>query len=344
MEDRKFRFVQAGCGGMGKNWLKLARECGQYELVGLVDIDTERATAIGAEYGIAPSAVFRDIREALEKTSPDVVFDVTVPEAHASIVIPALEYGCHVLGEKPMSDRIDDARKMVAAAEKSGRLYAVTQTQRNRQALQALAEFCGSGKIGTIEELHLDFFIGAHFGGFRDAMADVLLMDMSIHHFDAARAVSGKDAVSVWCQSWSPKRSWYSGDGNAIAVFEMTDDVVFSYRGSWCAEGVNTGWHCNWRIVGSKGSVVWTGGDTFQAERVADMNQQKFIRDAEPLAITVNKDRPEAHLGYLLEFAHCLRTGSTPQTIASDNIKSLEMVFAAVQSAHTGTRVQCADL
>jgi predicted dehydrogenase len=46
------------------------------------------------------------------------------------------------------------------------------------------------------------------------------------------------------------------------------------------------------------------------------------------------------HDGLMREFVDCLATGKTPETICSDNIKSLAMVFAAIESAETGQRVE----
>ena len=60
-----------------------------------------------------------------------------------------------------------------------------------------------------------DFFIGAHFGGFRDEMAHVLLLDMAIHTFDQARKILGADPVSVYCHEFNPAGSWYAGASSA---------------------------------------------------------------------------------------------------------------------------------
>jgi len=45
-----------------------------------------------------------------------------------------------------------------------------------------------------------------------------------------------------------------------MAIFEMSNGVVFNYRGRWCAEGLNTPWECTWRAVGEKGTALWDGG------------------------------------------------------------------------------------
>ena len=332
------RTVQVGCGGMAQRWAKLACQLDEYQIVGLVDINREAAERTAEHHGFAPDVIFDTLKKALAATKPDVVFDVTVPEAHHKVVIPALRAGCHVLGEKPMSDSMARARRMVEAAEQAGRYYAITQTQRNVPAIRDFAAFCQGGAIGRIEEVHCDFFIGAHFGGFRDRMADVLLKDMAIHHFDAARRLTGADAHRVQCISYNPPRSWFEGDASAFALFEMDHDIVYTYRGSWCAEGINTTWGCHWRVIGSEGTAEWNGSDVMAAQRLRDPQQAAFIRDLEDILVPRHETAPGAHEGYMLDFARCVREGRTPETHCTDNIRSLAMVLAAVKSARTGRR------
>ena len=78
-----------------------------------------------------------------------------------------------------------------------------------------------SGAVGPLTTVNCDFYIGAHFGGFRDRMEHVLLLDMAIHTFDQARFIMGADPVSVYCNEWNPAGSWYDHDASAIAIFEM---------------------------------------------------------------------------------------------------------------------------
>ncbi len=208
------------------------------------------------------------ISSPLDRFGPDVVFDCTVPSAHHSVTLVALAHGSHVMGEKPLADTLDRAREMVAAAKASGLLFAVMQNRRYDANIRRLRAFLESGMIGRITTANCDFYIGAHFGGFRDSMPHVLLVDMAIHTFDAARFITGTNAVSVYCKEWNPPGSWYDRDASAVAVFQMTDDVVYTYRGSWCAEGLNTTWESRWHIVGESGSVMWDGADGFRAEVV----------------------------------------------------------------------------
>jgi predicted dehydrogenase len=196
------------------------------------------------------------------------------------------------------------------------------------------------GGIGAVEEVHADFFIGAHFGGFRDEMAFPLILDMSIHTFDASRFLSGADPVSVTCHAWNPKRSWYKGDASAVAVFEFTKGIVFSYRGSWCAEGLHTPWNSHWRIVGSKGCATWDGAETLKAQSVKKGGKHGFFSEMEDVPVPPLAMEHTGHGALMREFVTAVRTGKKPETASEDNIKSLAMVMAAVESAKTGKRVK----
>ena len=334
--DKRVRAVLAGCGAISRAWLGPILERGDVEMAGLVDLDEERARSLAQECKLDGALVGSDLEKILVRATPDVVFDCTVPEAHVEVTLKALAHGCHVLGEKPMADSMANARKMVAAAQRANRVYAVIQNRRYTPQVRALRAFLETGAIGRITTVHSDFFIGAHFGGFRDRMEHVLLLDMAIHTFDSARLLSGADGVSVLCHEWNPAGSWYDHEASAVAVFRMTGDVVYCYRGSWCAEGLNTSWECDWRIIGTKGSVTWDGGDGFRAQQVAAPSGFiSALRDVE-VPVEGGAARPTGHAGVIDAFLEALRAGATPETICTDNIRSLAMVHAAVESATTG--------
>jgi predicted dehydrogenase len=228
---------------------------------------------------------------------------------------------------------MDSAREIVAAAERADKLFAVIQNRRYHPSIRRLSRFLRIGTLGQITTVNSDFYIGAHFGGFRDHMEHVLLVDMAIHTFDTARLISGADPVSVYCREWNPAASWYDHDASAVAIFEMSNGIVYTYRGSWCAEGVNTSWECDWRVIGAKGSITWDGGEGFAAQVVAKTGG--FFSEWDDLEIPPlhPEDRIGAHAGQIADFVDCVRTGRIPETTGSDNIKSLAMVFGAVESA-----------
>jgi predicted dehydrogenase len=330
------RAVLAGCGGMSAAWLKAARETPGLQIVGLVDINEEAARKRAAEFELGDAEVGTDLAALLDRTRPDAVFDCTIPEAHVQVTLEALRHGCHVLGEKPLADSMENARKMVAAAREAGKIYAVIQNRRYDPRIRRLRHFLESGAVGPVTTVNSDFYIGAHFGGFRDRMEHVLLLDMAIHTFDAARYITGADPVSVYCKEWNPPGSWYDHDASAVAIFEMTGGLVYTYRGSWCAEGLNSSWEADWRVVGRRGSLTWDGGSDFRAQSVAEAGG--FRSTVQDLAVPPYEEpgKSGGHVGLMREFVQCIRSGTAPETVCADNIKSLAMVFGAIESAAQG--------
>lgn len=336
------RVVLAGCGGMSGAWLGAAKGIPDLEIVGLVDIREEAARKRAADFELPNAVINTDLKDALDQLSPDVVFDCTIPEAHIKVTLEALEHGCHIFGEKPMADSMENARKAVAAAEKAGKIYAVIQNRRYDPRIRRLRNYLESGDIGPITTLDSDFYIGAHFGGFRDHMEHVLLLDMAIHTFDAARFIIGADPVSVYCKEWNPSGSWYDRDASAVAIFEMTNGIVYTYRGSWCSEGLNTSWECDWRVIGENGSAKWDGGGGFQIQTIAKAGG--FFSEWQDVNIPPHDagEKVGGHDGLIKEFIRCARTGESPETVCTDNIKSLAMVFGAIESAELGKPVDIA--
>ncbi|SEF13433.1 Predicted dehydrogenase [Rhizobiales bacterium GAS191] len=332
--------VLVGCGAMSRAWFEAARTIDGLAIVGVADLDIARAEARAAQFNLADAAIAPDLDTLLGRTKPDIVFDVAVPGARHGLVATALAAGCHVLSEKPMAETIADARDLVRRARAANRLHVVVQNRRYLGAVRRISRFVASGAIGEVTSLHCDFFLAPHFGGFREDMSHVLLLDMAIHTFDAARTMSGLDAEAVYCREWNPKNSWYSRDSSAAAIFELAGDVIFTYRGSWCADGLRSSWESAWRIVGTKGSIIWDGHDDIRAEGVgttrSGLFDQAIALDVPPLDPT---DRIGGHLGVLQDFIAGTRGGLEPETVGSKNIKSLAMVFGAIQSSKSEKRI-----
>lgn len=330
-----------GCGGISRAWLRSLPEVPDLKIVGLVDLDEGAARARAVEFALSDVAIGTDVTAMIETLRPDVVFDCTIPAAHPTVTLAALERGCHVLGEKPIAPSLGEARRMVVAAEAAGRTYAVIQNRRYDANIHRLRTFLRSGALGRITTVTSDFFLAARFGGFRDHMPHVLLLDMAIHTFDAARFLTGADPQAVYCREWNPDGSWYDRDAAAVALFELSDGIAYTYQGSWVAQGAETTWEASWRIVGTRGSVTWEGTTGFMAQ-VAE-GRDGICSTYRDLSLPPSDyDLPTGHAGVINDFIHCVRTGTIPQTVCTDNIKSLAMVFGAIESAERGVRVTIA--
>ncbi|HUU31201.1 MAG TPA: Gfo/Idh/MocA family oxidoreductase [Phycisphaerae bacterium] len=332
----KLRAIVVGAGGISRVWFPpLAKE--KVHVAAVVDLDRKRAEEAVEKYQLKSAAVATDLDKVLREVKADFVLDLTVPEAHCSVTCKALRAGLHVIGEKPMASSMAEARKMVRASEESGKMYMVSQSRRWNPLHETCRKTIASGRVGGLTTLNCDFFIGAHFGGFRDEMPSPLILDMSIHHFDLARMISGKDPVRVYAEEVSPKGSWYKGDVAANCIFEMTDGVRFAYRGSWCAEGCHTSWNGDWRFIGTKGTMLYADDKKPYGEVVA--GGKGFELTKKPLKVAKAMVRYEGFRGGLREMLAFLRTGRKPQCECHDNIKSLAMVFSAIESSHSGKRV-----
>jgi predicted dehydrogenase len=333
---KTFKALLVGAGEMGQGWGKNLNEHSDVEIGGWVDLRPGAAAEAADRLELSQTHTGEDFGKALAEVRPDFVVDVTIPEAHHDVTLQALAAGVPVLGEKPMATSMAEAREMVAASEQAGKLYMVSQSRRYDARLRAFRQLA-SQQTGPLGILNSDFYLGAHFGGFRDEMASVLLLDMAIHTLDAARYVSGADPVSVYCEEFNPAWSWYKGASSATALFEMTGGLRYTYRGSWCSEGKDTSWEADWRAVGPHGTALWDGHGAPSAGIV--IGTEGFSRQIEPMEGEVQHDMPGGIAGSLQEFLNALQTGATPMGECHDNIKSLAMVFAAIESAAAGQRV-----
>ena len=332
---QRVRALLVGAGQMGRAWAKNLTACDEVAFAGWVDIQPNAAAKAAQDLGITDCYTGEDLGRALAEVHPDFLVDVTIPEAHHDVTLQALAAGIPVLGEKPMSNTLERAREMVAASERAGKLYMVSQSRRYNAQLQAFRRQIAE-HIDDLGILNTDFYIAPHFGGFREAMDSPLILDMAVHTFDAARYLCDDDPVAVYCEEFNPPWSWYRGAACATAIFEMSGGLRYTYRGSWCAEGRITSWEGEWRAVGSNGTATWDGHNPPIVE--VPTTRHGLLSEVEQRTTAV-EEIPESIAGSLRDFLHALKTGATPMGECHDNIKSLAMVLAAIESARTGKRI-----
>ena len=335
---RKRSALLVGAGGMGKTWCRnLLSRPQDVAICGWVDVVPGKAAAAAQEIELSESVwVGTDLEHALAALQPDFVVDVTVPESHEGVTRLSLAAGVPVIGEKPMTTTLVSAHHMIRAAEVAGKLYMVSQSRRYDNRLITFRDAVQAA--GTLGILNADFYIGAHFGGFRDEMDEVLLMDMAIHTFDTARFIAGCNPVTVYCDSFRVPWSWYQGAESASAIFEFENGMRFSYRGSWAAEGLHTSWESSWRAVCENGTVVWDGDQCIdRGERVGF---EGFHYPTTTSRVRVIESVKPGIAGSLEDFLAALDGSTIPMGECHDNVWSLAMVLSAVESSKTGSKVR----
>lgn len=182
MENQKLRTAVIGAGSLGRhharNHATLARE-GKIQFAGVCDSDEETARQVAQEQGCA---FYTDWRELLDKA--DVVSIVTPTETHAEIACEFLAKGIHALVEKPISRTLEEADRMIAAAEKSGAKLMVGHLERYNPAIVALRPYVKS-------PLYFEIHRVSPFP-MRSLDVDVVL-DVMIHDLDMVQWLVGED-------------------------------------------------------------------------------------------------------------------------------------------------------
>lgn len=149
----RVRFGVIGCKGMGWADMRSALKTAGVECVALADVDQsvldERARD-AAEAGGTTPRLYRDYRKLLDDRDVDAVIVGTPDHWHCLILVDALAAGKHVYVEKPVANSIEEARVMLAAARRSGRVVQVGQWQRSAPQYQQALKMVRSGALGKI--------------------------------------------------------------------------------------------------------------------------------------------------------------------------------------------------
>ena len=334
---KQLQAILVGCGSMSSEWIRSAKELG-VQITSLVDVNPESARKQAAAFQLE-ALIFHNLSEAIERSPAQLLFDCTIPAAHVSVDLEGLSHGLHVLEEKPLAPNLASAKLLIELAQKNALAHVVVQNRRFHTGIRKIRRLLDLGFIGELTGVNIDFFVPAHFGGFREKMDHVLLTDMAIHPFDAVRFLTRANAQTVYCDEWNPKGSWWQHGAAANAIFQMDDGIRFSFRGSWCAEGLRTSWDGVWRIIGTKGTIVWDGLDDVRGEYVKVA--EGFFYEQQPLDVEVEPDPVETrgHFSVMAQFLRQVLEGIPAETRSADNIQSLAMVLAAIESSDAGQMV-----
>jgi predicted dehydrogenase len=181
-ENQRLKTAAIGVGSLGRhharNYAELARE-GRIGFVGACDANSETVAQVGKDNDCA---TFTDWRELLDKV--DAVSIATPTETHCEIACAFLEKGVNVLVEKPIALTLDEADKIIAAAEKSGAKLMVGQLERFNPAMVAL-------RPHVTNPLYFEIHRVSPFPN-RSLDVDVVL-DVMIHDLDAVQWLVGED-------------------------------------------------------------------------------------------------------------------------------------------------------
>jgi predicted dehydrogenase len=329
----RLRGILVGLGGRGRYWLNSGlRHPDVTWVAGVEPDDGNRQRA--AATGIPADRLYRSLGEAVAGLGgeADFVMDVTPPATHETIALEAFAAGLHLIGEKPMSDDFEAARRMVEAGKRANCRHMITQNYRFGPQPRTTRRLVAEGMLGPVGQIDVAFYMpwadkaDSHYVKF----PYMFTKDMGIHHFDMLRYVLGSEPVSVRCVTWNPAWGWHAGDASHVAVFRFASGAYAVHRGVGCAVGTKTTWNGEWRIEGPRGTITWEGMEMYRTwlHRTEQPVREQLFPDPSPV--------PGGQEPLLTEFAAAIREGREPECNAADNLHSLAMVEGCVRSAEAG--------
>lgn len=145
----RFRAGLVGAGYISDHHVAALRRLRDVEIVGVYDVAAERAAALAAKHGLR---AFNSIA-ALCDAGANVIHVLTPPHTHADVACQALELGCHVLVEKPLTVEVDDCERIRLLAEQRGLCVCVNHSLLFDPHIQKALQIAKSGRIGKVVSL-----------------------------------------------------------------------------------------------------------------------------------------------------------------------------------------------
>jgi len=331
-----------GCGWAGQRHAQAYREAGA--TVGwCVDLDPTRAEALARALGQGEPAT--DYHRALEDPRLAAVSICLPHHLHAPVTVEATQAGKHVLCEKPLADTLENADRMIAAADEAGVILMVAENVRFDPIYHKTRELLQDGVIGRpallqmTRECYLNrsfveerrWFLDAH------AAAGGIMMSGGVHDFETMRMLLG-EVTSVYALRARQRFIEMEGDDTSVALVRFGDGIVGTLVESFCMKSLET----------ASGSEVHTLRIDGDLGHLAVVNPTTIHVFSERRDYTVGGPLVEHAIHvpaadtFVLEVTHflrCVRSGEEPITSGREERRPLEIVLAAYRSMETGQPV-----
>jgi predicted dehydrogenase len=305
-----------GCGRIARSYLEAADRVPECELVGVVDTDETAARSVESEFG---KPIRRDLQELLRAGPLDGVVVCTPPVSHANIASSALEYGLHVLCEKPLTLKSPQADGLVSRARSTDRVLMMASKFRYVDEVIKAKQIVDSGFIGEVILYENVFCSRVDMSGRWNASPDIagggVLIDNGTHSVDIARYLVG---------TISEVRA---EEGRRVQQLEVEDTCRLFFRTQTGAMGaVDLSWSIHKErdayieLFGSEGtlSIGWRGS--------------KYRRQGDWVEFGSGYDKVAAFARQLQNFAGSIRGTEAPMITSEESLESVRVIDAAYRS------------
>jgi predicted dehydrogenase len=302
------------------------RESPGVRVTAVTDAVEAKAERLAEQTG---ARVVRDVDELIA-SGVHVVDVCSPPQSHADIAIQALEAGLHVVCEKPLARTLDDARRIVKAADTAPGLLMVGHVSRYEPDHVTAKALVDQGQIGRLRMI--THSTTTSLPGWSEAgwLADAAksggpLLDQAVHSFDYFGWLTDSPAVRVSAVGAD------SGVGPAtycLATVRYASGAIAQAEVSW-AHPPARGFKLAAELVGTEGRLTWSYDEM--------IGGVFYPREGEPEWYDVLSDR--GFTAELRHFTDAIRAGGPSPVPADHALESLRVALGAVESARTGQTI-----
>ena len=353
--DRKLKIGLIGAGGIGSRvHMPGYSRMDNVEIVAVCDIQLERAQSLAETYAIPH--VFENYEDLLALPGLDAVDICTPNYLHSIIAVKALERGLHVFCEKPDAINVEEAEKMKAAAEKSGKTLMVMRNNRYLLTSAFLKKYIEDGKLGDIYAARCGwqrrrgvpgkggwFTTKAQSGGGP-------LIDLGVHMIDLTMwlmgnpkpvAVSGC-AYRKFADNNVASNHARHGDRNVTGTFDVEDLAMgfIRFENGACLQ-IEFSWASNvgieqrfFELRGTKAGAEWSS----KTNKLAIYGEE-YGSTVDYFPNINNEKGTQIHEANLRHFADVVLNGAEPMFVPQQGLNMVKILEAIYKSAETGKEV-----
>jgi len=347
-----YRMVHVGLGSQGARWVTDAIppnvEAGHIEVVEAVDRDPERLEQAHEKLELSADRCYTDLDAALIEHDADFCSVVTPPGAHEPVVETALDHGLDIISEKPIADTLEASVRIAEGVEDAGAKLGITMTHRFdrdkttfRRAVDHASpvDYLTARFTGNVRAR-------GHYSEYVYEMDELLLLDGAIHHLDMLASLVEAPCERVYAETWVPDGADYNGDCTGLVTLTFADGTRAHYEGSYANAVTLNGWgHEQFRAECADETVILDNREVarFPADDDAVGEMEGVDPDdgeSIPLA-----ERPIWTNAWLIEqFCDWLDGGEPMATDVESTLRSMAIVFAAIESSERGEAVDVQEL
>lgn len=321
----KLRGAVVGCGMISEFHLRAWRRIPEVEIVALVDPETGRAKQ--SRDAFYPAAeVFSDMMTMLQCSCIDFVDILTPPWVHREQCLQAAKRNLHIICQKPLCDRWDEADSLVQELRNYRQLFCVHENHPFRPWFRRVLKQKEEGFFGDLHEVQLwQRDVTEPPEKFKTQGERGILLDYGIHLVAMAQTLLGKpDSVGAHLEKINPR---VRAESRAQLTFSYPEAKA-QVEVAWQDGGEFSG---GFTLQGSQGACVYTG-------TLARGNESRFClfhegEEVENEVRSPTADYAESFFLFQRDFVDALISGSCPPQPVSDNLQILKTVFEAYESA-----------